>query len=213
MDRAGSAFLCNSSTWQTHNAEVVCGELGGQSDALEVKDKGGWSHAYQQMTVESGAVYNVTGLFFAEADNVCDASIQVRWCSLALVICTGPYEPQFYEQGDCPVGVSAEGFRSWELFSARFVPGAETMTLYLIQEATAYSSWSQDLRIEMISAPQQAPQIFHPPPASVSFGCLLYSSSKYHRSNLVLAVAQPVFCPQSIKPTLMMPCGKSTRTP
>ena len=46
---------------QVHNAVVKCSAFGGKQDVIEVADSGGWSHAYQEHSVEPNATYTISG--------------------------------------------------------------------------------------------------------------------------------------------------------
>ena len=107
---ATAAFECDSK-WQAQNADVRCTSIGGVPRTIEVKDLGGWSHAYQTVSIKSAdrGLYRVSGSFFAEATGECDSSaavraadrmhnaflslggVQVRWCSPSVVVCSGPH--------------------------------------------------------------------------------------------------------------------------
>ena len=89
---------CQSTTWNTHNAVVECGSIGGK-DGLYVQDKGGYSHVWRELPVQAGTVYEVTGMFYAEKAGLCDDSLAalssgpapVKWCSPAVVSLTSPF--------------------------------------------------------------------------------------------------------------------------
>ena len=132
---------------QVFNAIARCGTIGGKDRALEVADAGGWSHAYQEVQVAPGSVYTVTGLFFPEKAGVCDGGAVVKWCSPSVVICPGGYDALFYKTGGCYVGEAPSGNGSWVPFSASFTPTVATMTIYIPQESTRYSSWVRDVKL------------------------------------------------------------------
>ena len=112
-------FTCTQ-PWGVHNAGVECGAIGGRN-GLFVGDMGGWSHAYQEISIKAGAVYEVTGFFYAEQEKVCDRSVSVTWCSPALAICPGGYSSMFYLEGGCDVQASAQSEGEWEAFRAQFL--------------------------------------------------------------------------------------------
>jgi hypothetical protein len=85
--------LSCSSQWQAKNGLARCGAIGGVSNALEVADAGGWTHAYQEIGLVAGSVYAVTGRFYALHAGVCDDSAKVRWCSPSVVVCPGTTDP------------------------------------------------------------------------------------------------------------------------
>ena len=146
-------YPCSPNAWGVRGAEVQCGSIGGEQ-GLVVKDKGAWSHAWQEVPVQVGGVYEVSGMFYAESLKECDAAPPVMWCSPSMNICSGGYREKWYcPQGGCPaclVGVSAEGEGMWEPFSRIFVPQTQLVTMYLPQEATAYSSWIRDIRLKKV---------------------------------------------------------------
>ena len=74
-------LACDSPDWVVNNAIVKCSTIGGRSKAVEVRDAGGWSHAYYELTVPPSqrGLYRITGEFYAEADAECDGSAAVRW--------------------------------------------------------------------------------------------------------------------------------------
>ena len=56
----------------------------------------------------------------------------------------------FYEDGGCVVGLSPKGAGAWEPFAQTFHADRADWTIYIPQEATAYSSWVVDLRAEHV---------------------------------------------------------------
>ena len=117
-----------------HNAVVKCGPFGGKSNAIEVADAGGWTHAYQEVTVVPDATYTLSGEFYALAIGECDGSAAVKWCSPSVVVCPGPYNGDYYNTGGCYGGVASVGNYSWEPFSFYFSPTGGQATVYINQE-------------------------------------------------------------------------------
>ena len=114
-------------------------------------DAGGWSHAYQEVQVVPDSLYKVTGEFFPEKTGVCDGGAMVKWCSPSVVICPGGYDALFYKTGGCDVGVSPVGNGSWVPFSASFTPTVATVTVYIPQESTRYSSWVKNFKLTSLA--------------------------------------------------------------
>ena len=136
--------------FQVHNAVVKCSTFGGKSNAIEVADAGGWSHAYQEISVEPDATYKISGEFFPLTIGECDGSAAVKWCSPSVVVCPGPYNGDYYNTGGCLVGLAPVGNYSWEPFTATFTATSSTSTVYINQESTTYSSVVYSLRIKLV---------------------------------------------------------------
>ena len=145
-------FPCNSAEWKTHNAIVKCSSFGGKSDAIEVADTGGWTHAYREISVEPRATYTLSGQFFPLAIAECGGSAAVMWCSPSVVVCPGPYNSDYYNTGGCLVGLAPNGKDAWEPFQATFTTGVGTVTVYINQESTKFSSVVSDLNVQKLIA-------------------------------------------------------------
>ena len=130
---------------------VKCSTFGGKSDAIEVADAGGWTHAYQEVTVVPDATYKLSGEFYALAVGECDGSAAVKWCSPSVVVCPGPYNGNYYNTGGCLVGLAPVGNHSWEPFKTTFTAaGVSTVTVYINQQSTTFSSVLANLFVTLI---------------------------------------------------------------
>ena len=144
------SFPCGSAEWGVHNALVSCSVFGGEANAIEVADAGGWTHAYQQFAVDQGDVYRVSGEFYPLAIGECDGSAAVKWCSPSVVVCPGPHNGDYYNTGGCYGGVASVGNYSWEPFSFFFSSTTGLATVYINQESTEFSSVVNGLRIKLL---------------------------------------------------------------
>jgi len=133
-----------------HNAIVKCSTFGNKSSVIEVADAGGWTHAYQEISVEPDATYQISGEFYALAIGECDGSAAVKWCSPSVVVCPGSYNGDYYNTGGCLVGVAPVGKDAWEAFNATFTPTSTVATVYINQESTTFSSVIDGLRITLL---------------------------------------------------------------
>jgi hypothetical protein len=145
-------FPCGSAEWGVHNAIVKCSTFGDKSDVIEVADAGGWTHAYQEVTVMPDATYKLSGEFYALAIGECDGSAAVKWCSPSVVVCPGPYNGDYYNTGGCLVGLAPVGNYSWEPFKTTFTAaaGVSMVTVYINQQSTTFSSVVAGLMITVI---------------------------------------------------------------
>jgi hypothetical protein len=140
-----------SCMWQAHNAVVTCSTFGGKSNAIEVADAGAWTHAHREISVEPDARYTLRGEFFPLAHGECDGSAVVKWCSPSVVVCPGPYNGDYYNTGGCLVGLAPVGKDAWEPFKATFTAtGVSTVTVYINQESTTYSSVVADVTVQQL---------------------------------------------------------------
>jgi hypothetical protein len=147
---APDELTCDSS-WKTHNAVVKCSALGGKSNVIEVADAGGWTHAYQEISVDPDATYNLSGEFYPLAFGECDGSAAVKWCSPSVVVCPGPYNGNYYNTGGCLVGLAPNGKDAWEPFKSTFTAtGVRTVTVYINQQSTTFSSVISGLRVTLL---------------------------------------------------------------
>ena len=124
---------CMSAGWKTSSAKLKCGGAIGGKAAIEVADGGGWTHAYYELPAVVGTVYEVRGELFAEAEEECDGSAKVMWCSPSVVVCGGAYDAEFYNTGGCMVGVRGTTKGSWAPFSAYFLASSGVVTVYIPQ--------------------------------------------------------------------------------
>ena len=154
-------FPCRSAEWGVHNAIVKCSTFGGKSDVIEVADAGGWTHAYQEVTVMPDATYKLSGEFYALAIGECDGSAAVKWCSPSVVVCPGPHNGDYYNTGGCLVGLAPVGNYSWEPFKTTFTAaaGVSTVTVYINQQSTTFSSVVAGLMITLIQERGNASRI------------------------------------------------------
>ena len=159
------AFQCDSG-WLAWNGIARCGSIGGIQNVLEVADAGGWSHAYQELELESGAVYRLTTELYAEVEGECDGSVPVTWCSPSVVVCPGKYDAEFYRAGGCYLGLHTTGKGAWEAVAATFTATTSRATIYVPQESTTYSSWARNLQISIV----QERLLFFSPIASQRVG-------------------------------------------
>ena len=113
---AQAAPSCDAQNWKVCNARLQCASIGSRRDVLQVSDAGGWSHAYLEVNVSRFATYRLTGSLYAEEQGVCDSSAKVIWCSPSVVVCSGPYDGEFYNHGGCLVGIAAMKSLVWEDF-------------------------------------------------------------------------------------------------
>jgi hypothetical protein len=143
-------FSCISAKWKSHNAIIKCSTFGDKSNAIEVADAGGWTHAYQEISVDSDATYTISGEFFGLAIGECDGSAAVKWCSPSVVVCPGSYNGDYYNTGGCLVGLAPNGKDAWEPFKTTFTATSSTVTVYINQESTTYSSVVDNLRIKLL---------------------------------------------------------------
>jgi hypothetical protein len=140
-----------SAMWRTHNAIVKCSTFGGKADVIELADAGGWTHAYQEVTVLVDATYTISGEFYPLAIGECDGSAAVKWCSPSVVVCPGPYNGDYYNTGGCLVGLTPVGKDAWEPFNATFTAtGVSTVTVYINQESTTFSSIVADPNVALL---------------------------------------------------------------
>jgi hypothetical protein len=77
----------------------------------------------------------------------------VKWCSPSVVVCPGPYNGDYYNTGGCLVGLAPVGKDAWEPFKATFTAtGVSTVTVYINQESTTFSSVVAELKVEKLIA-------------------------------------------------------------
>ena len=143
------SFRCHSPDWQTANSLVQCGSISGEYDVIEVVDAGAWSHAYQEIPIAPGAVYNVSVDLYAQQEGICDPSVPVTWCSPSLVVCPGTYNRLFYLSNDCLLGLTPSRTGIWEHLYGKFTASVSIVTVYLPQEST-FSSFARRLRVQEV---------------------------------------------------------------
>ena len=139
-------LTCRNAAWQTWNAKVECGSIGGRDDALLVRDDGGWSHAYFELIMSPGAVYSISGALYAEEQGECDSSSKALWCSPSVNVCPGKHYEHFND-GGCVAAFAPKGVGVWEAFMEYFTATEPTMTVYINQESTTFDSWSSELTV------------------------------------------------------------------
>ena len=209
---AQGQFSCSSS-WSLHNAEVLCGAVGGRSGAVHVKDAGGWTHAFYEVLIQTGSVYQMSAELYAEALSECDSGAAVTWCSPSIVVCPGKYQPTFYETGGCYVGLAPTGKDKWERFVAEFVAEADSVTVYINQESTKYDSWLSDINIVLLQGSGGMAKTVYAQPAELTIGCLPYNDREvaYYEDSIARINANDEVLPNT---TLRVKCtvGKPLQT-
>jgi hypothetical protein len=83
--------------------------------------------------VEADVAYTLSVELYAVAQDACDGTAKVAWCSPSVVVCPGAYTAQFYTEGGCYVGLTPQGNGTWEMLSAGFVTTVPTVTVYIAQ--------------------------------------------------------------------------------
>ncbi len=92
------SFGCTPAEWKTSNGTLSCKMYGGKSNAIELADKGIWTHAYQEVDVVPNAVYRISGEFYPLVlGGDCETftnSPKVSFCSPSVAVCSGAYNGQ-----------------------------------------------------------------------------------------------------------------------
>ena len=68
-------------------------------------------------------------------------------------MCPGSYNGDYYNTGGCLVGLAPNGKDAWEPFKTTFTAtDVSTVTVYINQESTTFSSVVADLNVQQLIA-------------------------------------------------------------
>ena len=107
--------------------------------ALSLVDAGGYSHAYQTISVTTNQVYTLAGGYYRSSRHCDTTCCGIHWCTPAIIVFSGGYSSTFYMRSDYYLSLNPT-VDGWSSFSGSFTATDNLLTVYIVQngDRTAY---------------------------------------------------------------------------